>query len=815
MSSDAYIRVGSRGIQSFGFTERHDSLVFVDAPTEGTLAALRYASYALFANAATLLVRPGSPLDSPAKIAAGKTSSFNDLHEQVEKLKLGDLQWGLLHQPVGEALWIEGNVEATVPLLERARAIELEALLDWGDAVWRPDTYHYRLPSGEHAAGFVRVADAIRVPRDAEVIASWLHADLANEVGIVVDTGTLSAVVQALVAAVRSRQNWRPGPVNVLDRYPATGHDVAEAIRYTATPTGIVALLSVNSSGHLRDQMLSALGALASTVPRSLDVLVNKREITASSQERDGTRLRTWHPRPSEDPLVRYDAANADVCELCRQAQTATVISISPRSFDGSLPASIGRLTMSVADARRNRALWEHTDEVKDSIRLEATPKDAVLEWRPPGPMSVALDYQKLLSKQQFRNAAVRALRDELDRNRTQPLPADLVLMPKHEFDLSTRDALVKAMGNILGPSPAVEPFPLRGSWPDDLQKKVKDASKSVAIVTLGVVTGTTLNGALAAVQAARNRGFYELSAYVLHARVTERRAWQTLQNTFDNRIFTAWRSYLPDRSPLRDEASTLQEISESARSALSSDASAFLAARINQLASGNIDQSNDLFWGTSAGSELTPNSIFGQGLHGPAVYVAVASSMERARQEHQGGVVPRLRVFEMPAIVRSYYDPMILAAVLRWLRPYEAWWGREPIDERSIVSLMLERATPEHLLVLLPELLLACAQGKLNRPGVTEVQARASAVLANSSLTHAQRGPLELGMALLPPFGISDAEQQQRYGAIAAIEGAKSKGALLQLVPDLLRDLGDGRLPAQVANALERRIAIVAPDEP
>src|SRR5262249_33073376 len=163
-----------------------------------------------------------------------------------------------------------------------------------------------------------------------------------------------------------------------------------------------------NSSGRLRDQLLAGLSALAPTTPRTLDVLVNKASTDQSDEVLGETRLRTWHPLPSRPPLVQYDAASADVCELCRQSSTATVISVSPRSFDGSLPAAIGRLTLSVTDARQNQELWEEADAVLSAIHLDGPPRDAVLEWRPLGNMSVSLDYDTLVARREFRRAAVR-----------------------------------------------------------------------------------------------------------------------------------------------------------------------------------------------------------------------------------------------------------------------------------------------------------------------------------------------------------------------------------------------------------------------
>ena len=72
--------------------------------------------------------------------------------------------------------------------LSLARAIELHAMLKRGGAIWEPETYHYRLPSGEHTDKFIRFADAIQSPQDAYVIATWLSERLSDGVGVVVDT---------------------------------------------------------------------------------------------------------------------------------------------------------------------------------------------------------------------------------------------------------------------------------------------------------------------------------------------------------------------------------------------------------------------------------------------------------------------------------------------------------------------------------------------------------------------------------------------------------------------------------------------------
>ncbi len=826
MSTDAYIQLGISGVRSFGETEHHDSVVFVDAPSGIDLKTLRFAPYALFRNAGVLLVRADSPVDSPLGEAEPPSERVEQLQKQLKQLSLKNLRAGLLHQPVGERPWVQGDLgdDDLQDVLDRARAVELNALLEWGQGIWKPSTYHYRLPSGEHAAGFVRVADAVQRPRDAEVLASWLHDRLADRRGLVVDTGTLSAVVQSLVGAIRSRGDWRPGPINVLDGYPATAFDVASAVDASDLGRGVLAMLSVNSSGTLRDHLMSALAACGSD-DVFLDVLINKRPIPTHDDVRGGVAVRTWHPRPSQQPLISYDAANADVCALCRSTKTATLIPVSPRSFDGSLPAALDRITPSVTDARTNRRFWELANEDDMIIALDAPPIAATEQWRPPEPMSVVFDHARLLESQSFCDAARERLEYELRRNHRKLARADLVLMPAHEYQCEGRVRLVKSLASILGSQPKVRPFPPQEEWPAKLCAEVRAANSRIVVLTLGVVTGTTLYGALAAVQNARDPGPYDLYGLVLHARLAEQRGWRTLENSYAHLLFAAWHSYLPERSPLRDEADLLgYRPTPDGEAGLSERALSYLRQRRQFVApsatreEGAVGEDHEqigeagpgmgLFWGSTPESVLTPNSILGQGLRAPAVYVAVASTMERARKDQRALVAPVRRVFDMPTIVRSYYDPLILAATLRWLQPHEAWWGVDPQQERSVVESLLARATDEHRLILVPELLLAAAQGKLNRQGLRAVEARAVAMLASDDLSDEERAPMELGLALRhTPIGTLDQREQRAASTSVALEAAQTPDALFELLPDVLRDLQEGQLGGRMFEELVRNV--------
>ena len=64
--------------------------------------------------------------------------------------------------------------------------------------------------------------------------------------------------------------------------------------------------------------------------------------------------------------------------------------------------------------------------------------------------------------------------------------------------------------------------------------------------------------------------------------------------------------------------------------------------------------------------------------------------------------------------MVRSYYDPIIMSCFLRWMRPHETFWGWTGTQARTTALHILDRAEGKHRKLLVPEMLLATAQGKL-----------------------------------------------------------------------------------------------------
>jgi hypothetical protein len=688
-----------------------------------------------------------------------ESARLRELQDLVEREDLG-CGFGVLHQPVGQAPWIESPGEIDRGYLDRARAVELEALLRLSNAVWTPDDYHYLLPSGEHAPGFVRLANAVREPRDAEVLASWLHRHIRDGLGLVLDTGTLSPVALALHAEMRAA-GLEPGPVEVLRGYPATQYDVSRAVRNAQRENAVLALLSVNSSGRVLSLLLDGMRSVVPIpVPgapyQAIETFISKQPVEAHADQESGVSVAMWHPRPGGAPLVAYGAEAKRTCELCTSEDRATLVPISPDSFEGTFTATINTLTPSVPDADFNRALWEQCDR-GEVIYLNAQPRSEVSIHRPPGRMAVRIDMNTLIERPDFRDAVVHALSHQLARS-GESLEADLVLMREDEAEAAGAAELVEALSPILGEDAAIKAFPHRGDWGAELKSTVSSAKK-IVVLALGAVSGTTLQNALVAAQRAREPG-YPISGLVLHARLPERRAWQTLKNSYGGRLFYAFHSYLPLISPLDAEAQTLDELRSDGGSLPEGAIEEFFDRRRRFCAEPGDEPELGLFWGSQPKQTVTPNSIFGEALRGPAVYLAVASAMERARKEARARATPERRVFELSAIVRSYYDPLILSAILRWLRPHEAFWGYQLYEAETTVMEMLGRAPAEDRRVLIPELLLAAAQGKVTRPGVLAARACAQAMLDGDDLSDEAKAALQLGLLLTPSYNGEETER-------------------------------------------------------
>ena len=114
--------------------------------------------------------------------------------------------------------------------------------------------------------------------------------------------------------------------------------------------------------------------------------------------------------------------------------------------------------------------------------------------------------------------------------------------------------------------------------------------------------------------------------------------------------------------------------------------------------------------------------------------------------------------MFDVGRLVRSYFDAVITCSAIRWLQPGELWWGAANDDADSVrdsVAYLLDQAIDgiEEQVLLVPELLLAAAQGKVPTGAHEVVLERAellSAAWPDEPGFSEVRGAVEVGMKLL-----------------------------------------------------------------
>ena len=125
---------------------------------------------------------------------------------------------------------------------------------------------------------------------------------------------------------------------------------------------------------------------------------------------------------------------------------------------------------------------------------------------------------------------------------------------------------------------------------------------------------------------------------------------------------------------------------------------------------------------------------------------------MQEALEQNTSERTPEWVQFDLPNALRSYFDGLIHAAIIRWLTPERAWWGQ---DDNACVALLseLEGRFEGDWKLLLPELLLAAAHGKIPDSGVRHLIARAESRLSADASEQWPRELLdyvELGLMLV-----------------------------------------------------------------
>ena len=787
---DAYVRLAPPGARchEFGCATRSQALLLVDldcAPEEAkrTLQRIRELPQSSLMGVTKLVARlpVASTHASASKVLDELIVLLDQLVPAVAPLVRG---WGVVHGAIGQPISIRWSAEGAPSsddseVLHRLRRAELISLLDRSDAIWEPSEYHFKLPGGKHTSSFVRVADAISDHRDADVLAFWCQPSLKVGRGVVFDNRGLVALALG-IRAMADSQEVLLGPSLFLDHYPDAQSEVEVAIREAAKQGGgVLAVLSVSNAGETKERLRAALRQ-AGQPDWSLQVLVDKtKEIGWGFAATEPDFQETWIGLGDGKEAV-YPS---DRCLLCT-SKRGRVVGIDPRFFNGMALPDPTLVVPRPASASAASEFWTACD-LTGSIALEHAPSGESAVRRSAlgeksGRMGVYVSLDRLVAcsptdRRDELGFGVKALMSRrADRyEETRPSDAlsdvDVLIVASADADRTGYENYVGRLKSELGLTQA-KSYPVDSSVePEEWDEKAVDAiktAKHVLVLTLGVVTGYTLQRLLVGCQehmrAAKSPN--PLTGLVLHARPSSSREWNTLRNSFGRRLFAIFTTLMPSSSPLSDESEVLELMSaevENLEEEWSTRLVEFIRGR-QDLANGlspNITSADGaeyvpLLWGMPnedvQRARIRQHSIFGHKLGAATLLAAIGSVIHTRRDETQSETGPSWHLFEMPAILRSYYDPLILAAMIRWLQPAEMWWGKSSNAECEALRATLERSTNADLAVLVPELLLAAAQGKIPEQAAAEIDARAETLLKDPPTEFEESDLVAIGAGLL-----------------------------------------------------------------
>ena len=759
-STSSYVRV--EPYRASPHTETVDvagGLLFIDVASEhlggweGEVAdQLRFVDESALAGRTHVLMRSPEPFDDQIQ------TRIRIVSDLIERRTGSALPIGVVNFAPGERspqMYWSAPIESSPNLLATARAVELAALVKSGNAHWKPATFHYEAPSGEHRSDFIRVGDAIRSPRDATVIATWLYPYVDTGRAIIVDSSTLLPIVLALQAAV-APLGIKIGPVAVRDAYPHSLLLDEELVELTVGANGALAVLSVSSTGHTAQSFAQCLqariGSGRSGAGWRLETLVHRTQPQASRWRDDAdARGKPWLYIPSTDSYT-----GDDDCDLCDSADRAPYVRIDAASFaNTSLPEPpIMVMPQPPANARQIANLLEMYDET-DGIGIDCDPAERTRMRRMDRRWGVCFYPHRLLSHPRL----IEVLDEQLSLERGDAndgrvdldnlIGVDAIVALDEDIDHDGFDRFVKwgiehfsnegrAAG---GPIPLVR----LASRPADhdhafVAEHLGDATH-ILVMAVGTVTGGTLQELLIRIHRAlsgRPRGSYIVSGLVMHARPPSYEEWRSVRGSFSQRLVAMWMTYLPSRDhPLAEEQRLSRQTLDD--DTLPSNAAKYAQARRQWvLFSPQSDwPARRGIWDPESGApnpaavlmcgrphrtsdqlpRLLPNSLFGHRMSMVGTLVGVGAALHRRRLDHgtRGGP-PGLR-FDLSRIPTVYFEVPIVCAVLRWIRPYEASWER---SGRTVHDVLLEiwyRARfeePGSRATLLAELALAAAAGKI-----------------------------------------------------------------------------------------------------
>lgn len=586
-------------------------------------------------------------------------------------------------------------------------------------------------------------------------MASWLHPELVDGVGLVADTSALVPVIAALKAQA-AIHNVAMGPVQFLPTYPPTKFEVVAAVSAASMAGKPVAVLSVSGGGRLRDRLLDAISSKNGT----LHAIADGSPVAPTFGYVDSAAAyEPWYPYPGF-PSIDLEVNRAgEGCPVCREPGQSAVVPIIGGNLQRGVIEGMGRHVLSIDDAQNNSSLWEMLNDfgqVPDGglgVHLNVPADSAVASHRTEKRMPLAFPPSDWVQYARARQSACEAVAASL----TTPVDSpSLVLVPEHEAAYAGHAEFLKELAMQLQWSglPRVLAFPAVGTWSHELSAAVSQPER-IVVVALGAVSGRSLHRAITGVQASRDPGDYGLVGLVGHARPADWRSWKSLTNAYSNRLHAGWITYVDGSNPFDGERRALAGVSSSQRKD-EAQAAKFIDARQALMSTTAWPHDAKVFWAERDGAVLSPNSLFGRALKPRTVLAGVGSAVQAERQLWHRRAGGTREVFDLSIILESYFDPLIVCAVLRWLRADEVWWGQDDVEVLARLESVIRRTAPLDQPMLVSELLLAASLGKIEQ-GRKAIAAHARRLLQERTFTGDAGASLEAGLMLLDARNIEN----------------------------------------------------------
>lgn len=670
------------------------------------------------------------------------------------------------------------------------RAIETTYLLAAGSGFWCDSDYHFELPSGRHTPSFVRTAEAFISTRALEVLALWTLVDARHGMSLVVDTASMIPLL-VQIKALMAEYGYRIGSTAILDRYPCISDDVSVCLESVLDPVDpyVVIIQSANDSGKLVEYVCNAIAANSDRDAEWRYHVIFDRGADVSKLAQSSTGA------PSPDSVGRWVCLNESVdvdqpssdCELCGGDEGAAVLVIDPRSY-GHVGIKVPDPVMiDLTFAQSAAPLWEEVGTA-NSVEFDAPPHPSSAAARGKRQiLSVRMNFESLLTygnierlvenSARFREAKEMARKAAFIIVPSKDREESELVRPEGRLPVPMGDKVEEVLA-MLGASDKQVVSPEDPGF-DAIVRSAGDAKEQVLVFTWGSVTGFTLRHLKVRVaEACRGTTEPTVNAVVLVARPSTRWELEMAANPIrPGKLVPLYTVMFPWRSPFREERKLLER-HRLALKGLSPEGESFLNQRLEFLrptagsgpspaAPNKVGDRWLPFWGMSTSQDddprLTGESLYGTELPVPAAFAAIGSAIQATRG-NAGRVAPFQPRFDMIRTISSYYDAIITCSVLRWLWPSEMSWaesdfgGPNDVDERVCATISLVCDDPSRecdQTILLPELLLAGALGRLPRRSIAdvhEVAERTMGVWAESNPT--SRGAIEVARAVLSSQG-------------------------------------------------------------